>query len=160
MLVIAIAPATYFNRDTAGGQIGATDISSSVACLYDPAIGPAVWEQRGLAAWQDCIDTVKDRVHELREKFPDVEEMIANGTAFDHKIPYATQLMVEDPPGTCKAVEPLPFTASGSFQAMLYSIALLGWAFLSRFLGLWMPLTRFITLRIGRPVVVLIERLI
>lgn len=161
MLLVAIAPTMYFNWDTIDGQIGATDMSSSVACLYDPAIGPAVWEYRGQEAWEECIDVVEARVAELYEEYPDLDEMMANGTASDVGIADETLVMVQQGSrASCWTTRPLPATSSASFQAVLYSVILLGWAFLSRFVRLWVPLFRFLTLRIGRPLASLIQRLV
>jgi hypothetical protein len=160
MLLVAIVPTAYFNWDSSEKQPSTTEMSSSVACLYNPGLGPAVWHQKGLQSWQRCMNAVEDRMDELRKIYPDIDEIIANGTISDTDIPYGMQAIVRDPRGFCRPSEPRPVATSVSFQAMIYSVILLGWAFLSRFIRLWMPLNRFISLRIRRPLTRRIRQLI
>lgn len=160
MLLVAIVPTAHFNWDSSERQPSTTEMSSSVACLYEPGLGSAVWKQKGQESWQRCMALAENWTDEWREKYPDLDEMITNGTIRDSDIPYYVQMMIKDPPGFCESVEPRPLITSVSFQAMLYSVILLGWAFLSRFIRLWMPLNRFISLRISRPLMSRIRRLI
>jgi hypothetical protein len=154
VLVVAMVPTGYFNWNSADGQITA-DMDSSVKCLFDPSYGPSVWRSGNI---QGCLGRLDEFEDVFRSQHPEIDldsYIDGNDTGIDSLLPKQQEILEifrGDRRDWCIDNSTFSVIVSVSFQAMIFSVLLLAYGFLSRFVRLWEPLNRYLVVRVRKPI--------
>lgn len=159
MLLVAMVPTAYFDWDVPERQYSTVEMSSTVACLFEPTLGPKLWEQRGMEYCLDRLEMIEERE---RKEDPELDAYLETAPPLEGEwnssLSDTSNERFRNPVAYCSVKGVRPVAASISFQSMVFSVFLLTYGFFTRFIRLWEPLARFVSIRIRRPITSLLQR--